>query len=57
MAEIGSSCTARVVTVCEGSRELVSVELVRVGQSLDNVRWALELEPRLVKLSLTLSQT
>ena len=27
MAEIGGSCTARVVRVCEGSRELASVEL------------------------------
>ena len=41
MAEIGGSCTARVVTVCEGSRELASVELAQVGQSLDNVWRAL----------------
>ena len=41
MAEIGSSCTARVIAVCEGSHELALVEFARIGQSLDNVQWAL----------------
>ena len=30
--------------MCEGSRELASVELARVGQSLDNVRQALNIK-------------